>query len=42
MLILKILYIFKGYTKNIDFNDFIYFETLFDDINSKKEKDLKM
>ena len=32
----KLIYHFKGPTKDIDFNDFIDAETLFDDIKSKK------
>ena len=32
----NLIYHFKGLTKDIDFNDFIDAETLFDDIKSKK------
>ena len=34
----NLIYHFKGPTKDIDFNDFIDVETLFDDIKSKNNK----
>ena len=34
----NLIYHFKGPTKEIDFNDLIDAETLFDDIKSKKNK----
>ena len=36
VLIFKIIYYFNGPTKDIDFNDFIDVESLFEYINSKK------
>ena len=38
----NLVYHYKGPIKDIDFNDFIEAETLFDNIKSKKKSDLRM